>query len=57
VVTQLAALYPVVTVLLAVSLLGERIGLRQSLAIALAVAAGIALSRERSTVPPISDRH
>ena len=47
VVTPLAALYPVVTVLLAVALLGERVGLRQTLAIALAVTGGIALSWER----------
>jgi transporter family protein len=57
VVTPLAALYPVVTVLLAIIFLGERVGLRQTLAIALAVVAGIALSRERSTVPPASERH
>ncbi|HEU0010435.1 MAG TPA: DMT family transporter [Verrucomicrobiae bacterium] len=49
VVTPLAALYPVVTVLLAVALLGERVGLRQTLAIALAVTGGIALSWERSS--------
>ena len=48
VVTPLAALYPVATVLLAVALLGEKIGLRQTLAVALAVAAGLALSWERS---------
>lgn len=46
-VTPLAALYPVVTVLLAVAFLGERVGLQRSVAIAMAVAAGIALSRER----------
>ncbi len=49
VVTPLAALYPVVTVLFAVALLDERVGMRQILAIALAVAAGIALSWERSS--------
>ena len=49
VVTPLAALYPVVTVLLAVALLGERVGLRQMLAIALAVTGGIALSWEPSS--------
>jgi transporter family protein len=49
VVTPLAALYPVVTVLLAVRFLGERVGLQQMLAIVLAVTAGVALSWERST--------
>jgi transporter family protein len=56
VVTPLAALYPVATVLLAVALLGERIGLRQTLAVALAVTGGIALSWERSTESPTSEQ-
>lgn len=47
VVTPLAALYPVVTVALAVAFLGERVGLKQTLAIALAVTASIALAWER----------
>ena len=56
VVTPLAALYPVGTVLLAVVFLGERVGLRQALAIALAVTAGIALSWERSTASPTPEQ-
>ena len=52
VVTPLAALYPVMTVLLAVLFLGERVGLQQSLAIALAVTGGIALSWERTSASP-----
>lgn len=56
VVTPLAALYPVVTVLLAVRFLGERVGPRQALAIALAVAAGIALSWERSSASQTPER-
>ena len=46
VVTPLAALYPVLTVLLAVLLLGERAGLREIAGIGFAVAAGVALSWE-----------
>jgi len=46
VVTLIAGLYPVVTVALAVPILGERIGWREGIGIALAVAAGIALTCE-----------
>jgi transporter family protein len=56
VVTPLAALYPVMTVLLALAFLGERVGGRQALAIALAVAGGIALSWERSSATPTPER-
>jgi len=46
VVTLLAALYPVLTVALAVPLLQESVRPRELLAIALAIAAGVALSYE-----------
>lgn len=51
VVTPLGALYPVVTVLLAVLLLRERIDLRTFLGIAIAIAAGLALSYEGQRSP------
>jgi uncharacterized membrane protein len=47
VVTALYALYPALTVLLAVPLFDERIDLRKGAAIVLALAAGVALSYER----------
>lgn len=46
VVTPLTALYPLVTVLIAISFLGERINAMKCVAIALALIAGMALSRE-----------
>jgi transporter family protein len=51
VVTPLAGLYSVVTIPLAMALLGERPGLREALGIALAFLAVIALSRERTPAP------
>ncbi|HXG23284.1 MAG TPA: DMT family transporter [Chthonomonadales bacterium] len=56
VVTPLGALYPVVTVLLAVPLLRERIELRTFLGIVTAVAAGLALSYEGQPSPEVPDR-
>jgi transporter family protein len=46
VVTPLAALYPVVTVLIAVAFLGEKLNGAQIVGIALAIAGGLLLSRE-----------
>jgi transporter family protein len=46
IVTPLAALYPVITVALAVPLLHERVGLRELTGIACALAAGVVLSHE-----------
>src|SRR5215208_6869986 len=46
VVTPLAALYPVVTVLVAVALLGEKLTVAQIAGIALAIVGGLFLSRE-----------
>jgi transporter family protein len=57
IVTSLAALYPLVTIPLAVVLLGERLSLREALAIATALIAVLALSYERpqeSIVAPSS---
>ena len=54
VVTALYALYPALTVLLAVPLFDERIDVRKGAAIVLALAAGVALSYERATpAPPV----
>jgi drug/metabolite transporter (DMT)-like permease len=54
VVTALYALYPALTVLLAVPLFDEQIDLRKGAAIVLALAAGVALSYERATpAPPV----
>jgi len=49
VVTPLAALYPTVTIALAVPLLHERLGLRQVVGVATALAAAMALSYEDSS--------
>jgi drug/metabolite transporter (DMT)-like permease len=49
IVTALLALYPVVTVVLAVSILGESIDLAKGVAIGLALLAGLALSYEKPT--------
>jgi transporter family protein len=49
IVTPLAALYPVITVALAVPLLHEQMGGREMAGIALAVAAGAVLSHEKTT--------
>lgn len=46
IVTPLTALYPVITIALAVTFLRERIGLREGLGIVLALAAAVALSYE-----------
>jgi drug/metabolite transporter (DMT)-like permease len=51
VVTPLAALYPVVTVLLAVPLFKERLGGREVAGIALALLSAVALSYERNPKP------
>lgn len=51
VVTALYALYPALTVLLAVPLFDERIDLRKGAAIVLALAAGVALSYETGIAP------
>lgn len=48
VVTPLAALYPTITIALAVPLLHERLGLRQVVGVGTALAAAIALSYEDS---------
>ncbi len=45
-VTPLAALYPVITVVVAVVFLGERLDSRQAAGIALAIAGGVCLGRE-----------
>jgi drug/metabolite transporter (DMT)-like permease len=45
-VTALTSLYPAVTVALAVPLLGERLDVTKVLAIALALGAGVTLSKE-----------
>jgi len=49
VVTPLIALYPMLTVLLAVPILGEKVGLREGCGIILALAAGLALSAEKTS--------
>jgi drug/metabolite transporter (DMT)-like permease len=54
IVTAMGALYPGITVLLAVPLFGERITPMKGLGIVVALAAGVLLSRERSEVPPKS---
>jgi drug/metabolite transporter (DMT)-like permease len=53
VVTPMASLYSVVTIPLAIVLLGEKVAAREGLGIALALAAAAALSLEKPT-PPIS---
>ncbi len=55
VVTPLAALYPIVTVVLAVPLFKERVNTREAIGIALALAAAVALSYEGKAKPD-SDR-
>ena len=52
VVTPMASLYSLVTIPLAVILLAERIGPRESIGIAFALLAVVALSRERTQLPP-----
>jgi uncharacterized membrane protein len=47
IVTPLVALYPMLTVLLAVAVLRERIGWREAIGITLALAAALALSQEK----------
>ena len=49
VVTALTALYPGLTVVLAVPLLHERMDVRKLIAIALALGAGVALTYEKPT--------
>src|SRR5439155_6549547 len=51
VVTPLAALYPIVTVALAVPLFKERVSAREAIGIALALAAAVALSYEGKPKP------
>jgi uncharacterized membrane protein len=51
VVTALTALYPALTVVLAVPLFGEGMNLRKVLAIVLALAAGVALTYEKPAAP------
>jgi len=52
VVTPLVALFPVVTVVLAIPLLHEQVGLREIMGILMAVAAAAALSYEKSSKRP-----
>jgi transporter family protein len=52
----LTALYPLVTALLSVILLGERLSPRQWTGLALAIAAGIMLSYEREAEKPAESR-
>jgi uncharacterized membrane protein len=52
VVTALYALYPALTVLLAIPIFGERLDFTKGAAIVLAIAAGVALSCERPAAPP-----
>jgi transporter family protein len=47
IVTPLAALYPVITIALAVPVLHERVGLQEIMGIGCALAAGVVLSREQ----------
>jgi transporter family protein len=54
VVTPMASLYSLVTIPLAVLLLGERVGARESIGIGLALVAVVALSWERRHVPQIT---
>ena len=51
VVTPLIALFPVVTVVLAVLMLGERLGMREIIGVITAVAAAAALSYEKDSNP------
>jgi drug/metabolite transporter (DMT)-like permease len=51
VVTAIVALYPALTAVLAVPIFGERFDLRKGIAVWCAVAAGVALSHERSAAP------
>jgi drug/metabolite transporter (DMT)-like permease len=53
VVTPMAALYSVVTILLAVTILGERLSRREGLGMVLALAAAVALSYETRAVPAV----
>ena len=55
VVTPFAALYPLVTVVLAVSFLHEKISYREVVGIVLALAATVALSYEGENVPSVPD--
>ena len=52
IVTPLCGLYPLVTVPLAIVVLGEHVGFREWAGIALALAAALALSYEKS--PPLT---
>jgi uncharacterized membrane protein len=52
IVTPVSGLYPLVTIPLAMAVLGERVGFREWAGIALALAAAVALSYEKS--PPLS---
>lgn len=54
VVTPLVALFPVVTVILAIPLLHEQVGLREIVGIVMAVAAAAALSYENPSKPTSS---
>ena len=56
VVTPLAGLYAVVTIPLAIVLLGEHLTRREGLAITLALIAAVALSYEKHDVQPAADR-
>ena len=53
VITPLAGLYPLVSIPIAILLLGERIGWRESVGITFALAAAVALSRESR--PPATE--
>lgn len=55
VIAPLAGLYPVVSVPLAILLLGEKIALREGVAIVLAIIAAAALARETEPAPPTSE--
>jgi drug/metabolite transporter (DMT)-like permease len=52
VITPLAGLYPLVSIPIAILLLGERIGWRESLGITLALISAAALSCESRSAPP-----
>ena len=54
VVTALYALYPALTVLLAIPIFGERLNFAKGSAIVLAIAAGMALSYERPAPPQVT---
>jgi len=58
IVTPLTGLYPIVTIPLAVLLFGETLGARETAGIALALAAGVALSYEPQKEPstPLGER-